>query len=102
MLLASLALMMLVPQETTAPPPSGRVAEILKSGDGKSEATAYKVKSVHEEYEVLGALGLRPGGQSLIVHGKKAFDMLSVTDPKTQQKQDIYFDINSFYWNEGL
>ncbi len=102
MFLTSLALMMLVPQDAAPAPPSARVAEILKSGDGKSEATAYKVKSVHDEYEVLGALGLRPGGQSLIVHGKKAFDLLSVTDPKTQQKVDIYFDINSFYWNEGL
>jgi len=75
------------------------VTKILASGDGASKQTAYKVSSVHEEYEVLAALGVEPGTQSLVVD-EKAYDAIDVTDPRTGGKRTIWFDISSFFGKE--
>lgn len=78
--------------------PSGRIAKVLAKGDGRSERTAYKVKSIEEEYEILRVFGLHPGVQSLIVGEKgKAFDMLQAKNPKTGETVELWFDISSFY-----
>jgi len=76
--------------------PSKHVAKILSRGDGTSEETAYKVGSVHDEYEVLSALGLTSEQQSLVIK-KKPYDVLRAKDPKTGAVRDIWFDISSFY-----
>jgi hypothetical protein len=73
-----------------------RIAKILSRGDGKSQQTAYKVKSVHEEYQVVAALALQAGGQSLVVN-KKPYDLIEGTDPQTGAKRDVWFDISAFY-----
>ena len=73
-----------------------RIAKILSRGDGISQQTAYKVKSVREEYQVVAALGLEPGSQSLVVNNKP-YDVIEATDPRTGAKRDVWFDISSFY-----
>lgn len=81
--------------------PSGRVAKILKTGDGRTEATAFKVKNVGEEYAVLRTFGLEPGVQSLVIENDhRAFDTLSAKNPKTGEKVELWFDISSFYGKE--
>jgi uncharacterized protein DUF4919 len=79
-----------------APAPSRHVAKILSKGDGRSEQTAYKVASVHDEYEVLAALGLTSDRQSLVIK-KKPYDVLDAKDPRTGEVRQIWFDISSFY-----
>jgi hypothetical protein len=78
--------------------PSGRIDKVLKKGDGRSQQTAYKVKSVREEYEILRVFGLKPGSQSLVTGSdKKPYDIIEVTDPNTGQKLELWFDISSFF-----
>jgi hypothetical protein len=77
---------------------SGRIAKVMKTGDGKSAETAYKVKSIGEEYQVVAALGYpRPEMQSLVFAKDKPYDVLTTTDPKTGEKVQIWFDISSFF-----
>jgi len=78
--------------------PSGRVAKIFKTGDGRTKATAYKVKSVGEEYQILRTFGLVPGIQGLITDNDgKAYDMLTAKNPKTGETVELWFDISSFF-----
>ena len=81
--------------------PSQRIAKILSTGDGRTQATAYKVKYVAEEYAVLRTFGLELEIQSLVI-GKdhRAFDVLTGKDPKTGAKIDLWFDITSFFGKE--
>lgn len=72
----------------------GLLNSILDGADGKSAKTAYVVISVSEEYSVLGALGLARGSQSLRNEGGHAYDVLSVTDPKTKATQNVWFNID--------
>ena len=78
--------------------PSGRVAKIFKTGDGRTKATAYKVKNVGEEYQILRAYGLEPGVQGLVTDNDgKAYDVLTAKNPKTGETLDLWFDISSFF-----
>lgn len=105
-MLAAFALLLIAPATALVGVPaqdqasSGRVAKILKSGDGKTKETAYQVKDVGEEYQVIRALGFQPQGQALVVEGKKAWDLMTVVDPKTGEKIEIWFDISSFFGKE--
>lgn len=45
-------------QPGPSPGVSKHIEKILSRADGSSQATAYKVSSVHDEYEVLSALRL--------------------------------------------
>lgn len=85
-------------QPVSSPPVavSKDVEKALSRADGESDRTAYKVKSVEEEYEILAALGLRPGSQSLVV-GKKPYDVIQASDPRTGATRQVWFDISSFY-----
>lgn len=100
MFLAPLALLLLAPGATAPPQDAARIEAILKTGDGKSQDTAYKVRNVGEEYALIRALGLRPGEQALLVKDDKAWDLMTVIDPKTGKKVEIYFDISSFFGKE--
>ena len=71
------------------------IAKVLSRGDGASEQTAYKVRSVQEEYQVLHALNLTPGKQSLVLK-KKAYDVIEATDERTGVMHEVWFDISSF------
>ena len=78
--------------------PSKRIAKVLAKGDGLSRESAYRVRSVREEYEILRVFGLTPGKQSLVIGPNgKAYDTLEGTDPRTGQTLEMWFDISSFY-----
>ncbi len=72
----------------------GLIQAIFQTGDGKTAETAWQVLTVHEEYVVLGVLGLQPGSQSLVHKGKHSYDVLEPTDPKTHEKVTLYFNID--------
>jgi Domain of unknown function (DUF4919) len=77
----------------------GLVNSIRDSGDGKGTDKAFVVISTDEEYALLNILGLRPTSQALLNKGGHSYDMLTAVDPKTNEKQDIYFNIDKpFGW----
>jgi hypothetical protein len=83
-----------------APPPSKHVQQLLQQTDGATAERAFKVNGVREEYEIVRALGLKPGMQSLLSDHGRMYDLLTVTDPKTGQQRKLWFDINSFFGKE--
>ncbi len=82
------------------PPSSNHIQQLLQETDGASKERAFKVDSVAEEYQIVRALGLTPGEQSLISDHGRMYDLLTVTDPKTHKTRDLWFDINSFFGKE--
>ncbi|MFN3516835.1 MAG: DUF4919 domain-containing protein [Novosphingobium sp.] len=81
---------------TELPAPPKSIAKALKSGDGLTEKTAYKVSSVRQEYEILRYLGLEPRMQALVIN-KKAYDVITAVDPATGKERKVWFNISSFY-----
>jgi len=71
----------------------GLIQSILKSGDGKTPATAYVVISTDEEYAVLGALGIRRTRQGVMEDQGQHFDMLQGVDRQSNQSVALYFNI---------
>lgn len=67
----------------------------MSKHDGLTPATAYRVSSVADEYQILSALGLQPRSQSLVVQ-KKPFDRLDATNQAGEQRA-LWFDISSFF-----
>ena len=85
------------------PPPAAhrvRIASLLASATGANAAAAYRVRSIAEEYELLGALGLCRGMQALSIQGNHPYDILTATDPRTGATRELWFDIASFYGHE--
>lgn len=78
-------------------PPSRRIARLISSTDGSSAAKAYRVRSVREEYQILDALGLCPGGQSLTMSDGHPYDVLETIDARTGEARVLWFDIRSFF-----
>jgi hypothetical protein len=77
----------------------GLVQSILKSGNGKSPASAYVVISTDEEYAILGALGLKSTKQALVNENGQKFDRLTVRDEKSKEPAAMYFNVNTqFSW----
>jgi hypothetical protein len=79
-------------------PPAGtskHIAKILAAADGATEQSAYKVSSVHDEYQIIAALRLTPKVQSLVIK-KKPYDVIEAAD-ETGATRKIWFDISSFY-----
>lgn len=72
----------------------GLINSILDGADGKSAKTAYIVIDVNEEYAVLDALALSRGNQGLRAVDGHKYDVLTVTDPKTKQTQEVWFNID--------
>jgi hypothetical protein len=97
-ILAALALLLapgnIVPAAAAAP--SKQIAKIMARGDGASPETAYKVRSVRDEYEIVRSLGLEVRSQSLVMR-KKAYDVLEVADPRDGRVRPLWFDISRFY-----
>ena len=75
----------------------GLIKSILKSGNGKSQETAFVVISTDEEYVILRVFGLMPGTQSLQNAKEHHYDRLDAVDPKTNQKVTLYFNIDRPY-----
>ena len=82
------------PQNAT---PSKRIAKIIGRNDGRSADSAFKVRSVREEYEILAALGLEPGTQSLVATNKGNYDVIHAKDVRTGTQREVWFDIGSFF-----
>lgn len=72
----------------------GLLDSIRNSGDGRSAEKAFVVISVDEEYALLSFMGLRPTEQSLINTGGHSYDKLTAVDPKTNEKLDLFFNID--------
>lgn len=67
----------------------GFIIAILTSGDGQSCETAFHVLSVHDEYELLGALELKSKGQALVGN----CDLLQLAD-NNDGIEKLYFNIS--------
>lgn len=85
-----------LPAETVVEPVPKRIQKIIAKADGMTAETAFKVASIDEEYRVLQALRLQPRSQALVVHRKKPYDVMTVTD-ETGAERQIWFDISRFY-----
>lgn len=73
------------------------IKSILSSGDGKSPKTAFVVISVDEEYALLDYLGLGRGSQALINIEGHSYDQLMLTNRKTNERADYFFNIDIPY-----
>jgi hypothetical protein len=71
----------------------GLIQSIVKSGDGKTTATAYVVISVDEEYAVLNFLGIEMAQQGLLRHEDQHFDRIAGVDNKHQKSSTVYFNV---------
>ena len=68
---------------------------IQRSGDGKSQETAWFVVTTQEEYILIRrVLGLSPKSQSLVHGNGHVYDRLEAIDPKTNQKQYLWFNVD--------
>jgi hypothetical protein len=65
----------------------------IRTGDGRTPETAFTVITVHEEYNVMRILGLRPQRQTLISYGGHHYDVHDVAD-KDGHGQKLYFQID--------
>ena len=72
-----------------------RIQKMMGKGDGLTAASAFKVSSVRDEYEIARALNLKIQSQSLIIQ-KKPFDMMKCAS-ETGETRELWFDISSFY-----
>jgi hypothetical protein len=73
----------------------GILDSILRSGDGKTPDTAYKVIFVSEEYALLRSLGLESQQQDLIDRDDgHSFDLLTVSNPKSKAVFKVWFGID--------
>jgi hypothetical protein len=72
----------------------GLLDSIRNSGNGKSLDSAYVVINTHEEYVILGVMGLRPHKQSLVQKDGHSYDVLEAVDQKTKQSVTLYFNVD--------
>ncbi len=72
----------------------GLIDSILASGDGRGFETAYRVISVDEEYALLKVLRLKMTAQKLAEHQGSEFDILAVTDARSGDAAEVYFNID--------
>ena len=72
----------------------GLIDSILQSGDGKSEASAFVVIQIAEEYSVLRVLGLRPSSQALIHAQNHSYDRFDTKSNDTGQQVVVFFNID--------
>jgi hypothetical protein len=63
------------------------LGEILQTGDGKSPETAYRIRTIQEEYQVLKFLGYKPEMQMLMILDDDLYDVFQVGE------QLIYFKL---------
>ena len=72
----------------------GLIDSILKSGDGKSEESAFVVIQVAEEYSMLRVLGLRPSIQALIHAQGHSYDRFQTKSNDTGQEVVVFFNVD--------
>ena len=79
---------------------NGLLNSIRSSGDGKTEATAFHVVSISEEYAlVVRAMGMRPVivGSRLPRNGEHGYDSFVAADRQTGTERTFYFNIDAMY-----
>ena len=69
------------------------MSSILKSGDGKSPESAYKVICSSEEYAVMQYFHYRLLKQSLVCKDNQHYDVMQVLD-EDQKPKTLYFNIS--------
>ena len=81
----------------------GLLDSILKSGDGKSTATAYITYSADELYSFLNLVGLKPTGQGVVNENNKVYDAMEVVQLGREETEEftLYFDITT-QWTKGF
>ena len=102
-IVAQLALEKLGKQEEAAREAAivrGIVRSIADGHKGTSKEDAFNAVSVPEEYRLLALLRWRSERQSLVNDQGHVFDMFEVTDLKTQQKRQVWFNIDVFFGKE--
>jgi hypothetical protein len=72
----------------------GLLNSIQSSGDGKSMEKAFIVISVDEEYALLSFMGLRTVGHALLNDKGHSYDKMTLTDPKTNETYEFYFNVD--------
>lgn len=75
----------------------GLVNSVLTGADGKSAKTAYVVIHVAEEYALLRALQMKRGSQALRTADGHKFDVLTVTDARTNETKELWFNIDEVW-----
>ncbi len=73
----------------------GLLQPILKSGDGKTPETAYRVISIPEEYMTLSYLGYYVTSQIALNVDNKFYDVMVVKN-QSGEEQRFYFDVSEF------
>jgi len=74
----------------------GLLQSILKSGDGRTCETGWKVVQVEEEYFLIYALGSQFIKQKTVTAGTISCDEMRITD-KYNKEESYFFNISSFY-----
>ena len=92
---APITILFALPSLQDAQPASPEAAAPAKP-DGKSQEQAVRVKNVGQEYAYLRERGWTLRTQSLVVDGKRAFDVFNVSDA-TGAEFKVWFDISRFY-----
>jgi len=70
----------------------GLINSIIKSGDGKTPETAYRVISVSEEYDFMWVMALQPSSQAYVSTEYGMMDLFEVTD-EDGKKEEIYYSL---------
>lgn len=70
---------------------------ILMSGDGTSFETAYKVISFSEEARMLEFFEMVLESRKLVGQNDKTYHFLSVINPKTKKRYEVYFEITRLF-----
>lgn len=73
---------------------TGLVDSIVKSGDGRTPATAYRVVTLAEEYALLTLFQLDSKGQALIQQDGHSYDRFEVSAADTKEQGEIFFEID--------
>ena len=76
------------------------MSSIAGGHKGTSAADSFNAVSVAEEYRVLFLLPWKIEGQSLINQDGHRFDVFDVTDMTTNQKRQVWFNIDVFFGKE--
>jgi len=72
----------------------GLIDSILRSGDGKSEESAFVVIQISEEYSILRLLELRPSSQALIHAQGHSYDRFEAKSSDAGQQVVVFFNID--------
>lgn len=63
------------------------------SGTGESSDSAFVVRSIDDEYLIVGELGLQIASQALIFENEVPYDILTVSTPNDTIPKEMYFNI---------